>query len=155
MDCADVAERLVALEDGELGPSEERLVRRHLAACPACTRTAERLAAVVPRPGLAVPLAVRARLSALDGEAMRIAGARRPAAWRWPTAAVVVPTPAAIGYAVLLLLSIAWGVANWREREVLEARLATPPPAGVAAPEIPAADYRPASWTPESSSESP
>lgn len=155
MDCADVLDRLVALEDDELGVSEERLVRGHLAACAICARTSHQLADFVPRPGLVVPDAVRARLARLDGPAIAAAAAAAPlSVWRFPRG-VHVPAPAALGYAMILALAVAWGFANWRERAVLEAQIAQSSPPAAVAPEIPARDYRPASWTPGPTLDSP
>ncbi len=155
MDCEDVLDRLVALEEGELGPSEEELVRRHLAGCPTCATVSSRLGQSLPRPGLAVPLVVRNRLARLEASTLLAAADPLPSGRRARPATVSLPVPAAVGYAAVLVVVLAWGMANWRERAVLEARLALGPPQAAAAPEIPASDYRPAAWTPNPTPESP
>jgi anti-sigma factor RsiW len=66
--CEEALDRLVPLEDGELGPSEVLLVERHLEGCAACAARAEALARVdrAPpfRPNPALEAALFAQLDA-------------------------------------------------------------------------------------------
>src|SRR5690348_4886945 len=114
MDCTDVRERLVALDDGELGASEAAIVSRHLDGCLTCRGRRARLHAATPRLALVVPADVRQRLEALDGPTVRSAA---PAAA--PDRAgrrISLPLPAAIAWAFAFFAISAWGVANWWQR---------------------------------------
>ncbi|MEQ1504134.1 MAG: zf-HC2 domain-containing protein, partial [Myxococcota bacterium] len=63
MDCTEVRDRLIALDDGELGASERLQVERHLAGCAGCDRHRSRLRASAPRRPPAAPRAVLDRLA--------------------------------------------------------------------------------------------
>jgi anti-sigma factor RsiW len=146
MDCTDVRERLVALDDCELGPSEAAIVERHLEGCLSCRGRRARLSAATPRASLVLSRQVRARLESLDGARVR---ASTPVVRERSRRILAVPLPLAVAWAFAFCLISAWGVANWWQRTGLEAQIAASsqriePVDGA----IPADAYRPASWTP-------
>lgn len=160
MRCRHVRARLVAFQDGELSPGEMQQVAEHLRRCPDCHQLDRRLQAVTPQARLLLPADVLARLHArVDGPVVRGIATERPQdpppAWsRWVLLLrreLAVPFGAALTYATLLVLALAWGLSNWWTVHTLEARIAVTEGASqraLAQEPIPASHYRPASWTP-------
>lgn len=162
MRCRHVRTRLVAFQDEELAPGEAQQVVDHLARCGDCRQLERRLDGVTPQARLVVPADVRARLHArVDGPVLRRVAASRPqprrsvlAGWlAWFRRETEVPMGALLAYGLVLAGVLAWGLSNWWTLEHLEARLDAHQTAAAGAPEaptqIPAEQYRPASWTPE------
>lgn len=165
MNCRAVRSRLVACQDRELSPAEELRVREHLDACADCRHLDEALAAVTPRPFLPSDPVAEAALwerldAALDAERARGVSVRAPnpieRARTWLSEDTRMPTSAVIAYAALLLLAVAWGTGNWWEMRNLQASLDHGATRVTAAPEqIPADQYRPAAFHPESDAPRP
>jgi len=153
MQCSEAEELLVPFHDGELPPSGLHLMCDHLARCPSCRALSEELRATTPRPFLDPPLAVQRRLEAATDTDLILAGAARrrraprSRQWsRWLARQAPVSRGMVLGYGLLLAATFGWGLANWYSLAASTA------PGGVAAPasasEIPADQYRPASYSP-------
>lgn len=158
MECDEVRDRLVALHDDELSPSEGVQVREHLADCGSCTRTNRRLRGSIPVPPSFSGDDLRARLARQLDPNLILAMADRPpkaaatptppesALWRGITHVASVPVGAVVVYVVLLAASFGWGVSNWWTLSSLRAPTAESPlPSGTA---IPADQFRPAAYDP-------
>ena len=109
MDCADVGARLDAYLDGELDVRETSAVAAHLARCPACTASLDRLRALgealrAELPPHAVPDLLRARVRDAVRDAAPAAGPVRVVPWR------------GLGIAAAMVVCVAagWAVASWR-----------------------------------------
>lgn len=167
MNCRAVRARLVAYQDRELSPAEELRVGEHLEGCAACRALEERLGSVTPRPFLpsdpAHEQALWKRLdAALEAERAKGVPLRAPTrlerARAWLVEETRMPTVAVIAYAALLLLAVAWGTNNWWEARGLQASLGAAriaATAGSAPEEIPADQYRPAAFRPETGDPAP
>lgn len=156
MDCGEAIQRLVALQDGELSPSEAVQVQEHLAACGACRMREYRLAAATPRDTLRIPPAVLARLSDRVSADVVLALADRPAANRphpgwvaraagWLRRDLEIPAAAVLGYVVLLAMSLGWAASSWLSHPSIDVT----GDGSHAASEIPAEQWRPAAYNPE------
>jgi hypothetical protein len=152
MVCSEVRERLVPWHDGEVGPSEDELIRGHLVGCPSCTRLDQRLRDTVPAPPqLSPPPEVQQRLArALDIDLL-LQEASRPAppperlwmqTWRLLTRRAEVPVGAVMVYALLLFASFAWGLSSWWALPTGQV------PLDAASADIPADQFRPAAFEP-------
>jgi hypothetical protein len=154
MVCSEVRERLVPWHDGEVGPSEDELIRGHLARCSSCARFDQRLRHTLPTPpALAPPPEVQQRLArALDVDLLlqqASAPVSRPPTpwwrqtWRALARPAQVPVGAVMVYAMLLLASFAWGLSSWWALPVGQV------PMDAASSDIPADQFRPASFEPD------
>ena len=155
MNCDEIADRLVAFQDDELGPSERDLVARHLRGCADCAAHEQALAAVTPKPSLVLPRHQQFQHWDKLDQALAAAAAEdlapqviRPSLWARLRDGLFLPLPAVAGYALLLLLSLGFGLSQWHSARTLQAELRHRAPA-VAATPMPADQYRPASWSPE------
>jgi anti-sigma factor RsiW len=173
MNCDEVRERLVALHDDELSPSEAVQVREHVARCASCTGTERALVEFRPTPpAWRPPDAVRDRLDRALDPALLFALAEAPipvahptpkrAFWPGVRRATSVPLGAVVMYVVLLVGSFAWGVSNWWTLNTLPeptvagapapapgtAIVRPPAPDAVGGTAIPADQFRPAAWDP-------
>jgi predicted anti-sigma-YlaC factor YlaD len=158
MDCGEARQRLVALQDGELAPSEQVQVEEHLASCPSCRALEARLAAVTPRASLQVPPAMLARLEDRVATDVILALADRSAnrphptwiarAGRWLRRDLEIPAGAVVGYLVLLAATLGWAVASWWSLQSQPSLDVASDAPGVGS-EIPAEQWRPAAYSPE------
>jgi anti-sigma factor RsiW len=161
MRCHHVQQRLVAYQDRELSPGEHAKVCDHLSGCDRCQADEDALFAVTPQAQLMVPWHLEQQLrDRVDIEVLWALAQARPEPpvrsrrWaRWWTAQTEMSRMSVAMYAALLLGAIAWGGLNWRQASLLEGEIArqeiadglvTSPPS-----KIPAAQYKPASYTPE------
>lgn len=151
MDCAETRDRLVALDDGELGRSEGQATLDHLASCAPCRDRRALLQRVTPRPHRAPPPAILARLQALDVDAVLAAAPSRPGAGVGPQGApprllgrrVEVPLAAVMLYAFALAAVTAWGLSNWWANTETATQVAEQ-----RSDVIPGPAWRPAAYTP-------
>ena len=159
MNCRATRKRLVAFQDGELSPGERSQVSKHLAGCATCRHLERRLGAATPEPFLWVPEEHQVALeAALDASALAAHdGEPRTLQWSWLSRRTHLPAGAVLAYGALLVLALMWGVGNWLEARSLQVALQelhvgapVGTELGVAPLEIPADQFRPASWTPES-----
>jgi anti-sigma factor RsiW len=159
MVCDEVRDRLVALHDDELSPSEVAQVREHVATCPSCAGANRRIVRSTPTaPSFGPGDALRARLSQQLDPSLILALAERPVVvaprralplsvvWRGFTHVASIPVGAVVVYILLLAASFGWGVSNWLTLSALRAPATeSPTPTGT---EIPADQFRPAAWDP-------
>lgn len=164
--CSEIRTQLVAYQDGELAPSAIVLLEEHLDGCLECARLHERLLDATPEPSLVIPHSMHAALEAQLSRALDEAwNVPEPpyqprSSWQrmasWLRRDTELPIGMIVSYAGVLLLAIAWGTANWLDAATLRAALEdarNPAPSELTpAGEIPADQYRPASYiTPEES----
>jgi anti-sigma factor RsiW len=165
MQCEEVEERLVALQDDELSPSEREQVVEHLDHCHACRGLERRLRLATPFPGLVVPPHIQARLDDRLDTSVLLELADRPSqpaprgavarARRWLDAETEVSRVVVLAAAAMLVTTLGWGVTNWWSLAHLQAEMAQraevviPPARTASGAEIPAEQFRPAAYTPE------
>jgi len=162
MRCHAVQQRLVAYQDDELSPGERTRVDDHLRECARCQADEDAIFAATPRPQLVVPWHIEQRLrDEVDAEILWALAQVRPAPqslairWRrWWNRDTQLSRFTAAAYAILLVGAVTWGGLNWWSLSVLEAQIARPeivdtrdrtPDAN-----IPAEQYQPASYSPNS-----
>ena len=116
MDCAEHQSRLVALDDGELGRSEQQLTLSHLASCGTCRDRRAVLTRVTPRPHRSPPIGIRERLDAMDLDTILAQAPPRPVQpARFPQLGrrFEVPLVAILAYVFAFAAVTAWGVSTW------------------------------------------
>lgn len=160
MDCQWTQDRLVALQDGELSPSEETFVLEHLAGCPTCQEYELALSLATPEPSLVVPHAIQIALEARIDAALDDAFAHPapPAvashSWsRWLRRERDLSNGHALAYGFLLAACLGWGLSNWFAVQALQTETLAPVHMAHtsstprdATTTVPADQYRPASW---------
>lgn len=122
MRCRDVRARLVALQDGEVTPSERVQLDEHLAECSRCRLEYSRLEGL-PEPHLRVPPEIGRRLwekvratpvLALVRQAAPMAEPRTTDAWRaWLSTNAGVSRGAMLAYGAMLALVLTLAAVSW------------------------------------------
>ncbi len=153
MDCAETRDRLVALDDGELGRSEAQHALEHLDGCASCRDRRALLQRATPFAHREPPPDVLARLASLDVDAI-LAGAppRMGPPPRRFGRSVQVPLAAVMLYAFVLAAVTAWGLSNWWSNAETSTQIAGQVERSDV---IPAQAWRPAAWTPDADAPPP
>ena len=124
MDCTAIADRVAGYLDGELARSERVLYEAHLESCEACCKLVERVSAVdlSPPPMVAATsqpefwAPMDAALGREQDAAQVAAAAEEPVRPRGlrglARRELRVGLPVVLGYALLLILSVSWALAN-------------------------------------------
>ncbi|MBN2797618.1 MAG: zf-HC2 domain-containing protein [Deltaproteobacteria bacterium] len=138
MNCRQARARLVAYQDHELSPGEERHLEDHLERCPSCAARLAELDEVALRPPLALlPEAEERWAARLD---LAIAAARQE-----PPPARARGSREWVAWAAALALSLLWGGYQWYSAQALQEVLAQQQ-ATAAAETIPSQWFLPAAW---------
>ncbi len=160
MNCRETQSLLVAWQDGELSPGTSARISEHVSACPSCREIEMRLRAATPMAGPGLPNDLRRLAWDRIDRALELARATPTPV---PPSAlerlgghlgavnerVPLPFGAVVGYAMVLGLALAWGASNWWTANLLRAevegrRIVVEAPAS----DVPAAQFRPASYAP-------
>lgn len=134
MDCSTVADRIAGYLDGELARSERTLFEGHLEQCASCQGLLERISAVDLTPPPSVPETGRPEFwasmdaaLAREQDATAAATAAEQALPAKPKGArgllqreLRVGFPVVVGYALLLLMTVGWAVANLQRAQNAE-----------------------------------
>lgn len=133
MDCTAIADRVAGYLDGELARSERTLFEAHLESCERCQTLIEKVSAVDLTPPPPVPAtADPAFWASMEGalntahEAVAVEEANalpaRPRGLRGLFQRELrVGLPVVIGYAALMLLTVAWALGNLQRAQRAEA----------------------------------
>lgn len=154
--CRWVEDRLVALQDGELSPSETHFVMEHLATCDACATLEAVLLEATPHPDLVVPPEIQAALEVAVDDAVQRALAEPAAppqpvhyAWtRWLRRDRDLSNGSLVVYGFLLAACLGWGLSNWMAVHDLQARIAAAPARSEV--QVPGTDLAPEQYRPAS-----